>query len=174
MKKIQYLILATLTMLIFSCSDGNEKKFTPTFKGDIDGGDWINSNTIGKFGGHTGDDCSKSDSLNQYSYGFSKLFSEISPDQVKRVKVSVWIKLMDLNKKSVLFISIDNSENKNIFWSGHDINPSVKETNKWYKVEIDEDLSKIKTEGAKIGICVLNTNKDIVYVDDYNIQFFTE
>ena len=59
MKKIQYLVLGTLTMLVFSCSNNNE--FIPTFKGNINSGDWIGSNTVGKFGGHTGDYCSKVD-----------------------------------------------------------------------------------------------------------------
>ncbi|HNW97941.1 MAG TPA: hypothetical protein PKK00_05975 [Bacteroidales bacterium] len=173
MKKIQYFVLCSWVILALSCS--NNKEFVPIYKAQIDGnGDWINCNTIGKYWGYTGDYCSKSDSINQYTFGFSKLFSEISPNPIKKVKVSVWVKLSDLSKKSVLFISIDDSNNKNIFWSGHDLVPVVKEVNKWYKMEIEENISEVNTEGAKIGICVLNSNKDIVYVDDYEIQFFTE
>jgi len=172
MKKIQYLVLGALTMLVFSCS--NNKTFFPTFKGDIDGGDWINSNTIGKFGGHTGDNCSKVDSINQYSYGFSKLFSEISPNPIKKVKVSVWVKLEDISKKTSLVISVSGKDNKNIYWAGHEVNSVVKEANKWYKFEVEEALPDFDAEGVHIETYLLNVNKNIDYVDDFEIKFLSE
>lgn len=172
MKKIQYLVLGALTMLVFSCS--NNKQFFPTFKGDIDGGDWINSNTIGNFGGHTGDHCSKVDSINQYSYGFQKLISEISPDPIKKVKISVWVKLENLTKKTNLVVSVSGKNNKNIFWAGPDVNPMVKEANKWYKFEIEEVLPDFDADGARIETYILNPNKNIAYVDDFEISFSGE
>jgi hypothetical protein len=172
MKKIQYFALAALTMLVFGCS--NNKEFVPVFRGNIDGGDWINSNTIGNFGGHTGDHCSKVDSVNQYSYGFSKFFNEISLNSIKRVKISVWVKLEDLNKKTSLIISISGKDNKSIFWTGHELNSVVKETNKWYKLEVEDVLPEFDREGAHIETYIWNTNKNIAYVDDFEIRFVEE
>ncbi|NTW32363.1 MAG: hypothetical protein HGB12_07025 [Bacteroidetes bacterium] len=174
MKKIQYLFLSALAILIFSCSSNNENEFTPVYNGNIDGGDWINSQTIGNYGGYTGDRCSKVDSVNEYSFGLSKLFNEISANPVNKIKVSVWVKLSDLNKKSTLVVSVKGTDNKNLLWSGHDLNPLVKEAGKWTKIEVEDVLTNINTEGAIAGIYVWNSNKNTVYIDDYKIQFLPE
>jgi hypothetical protein len=160
-------------MMVFACS--NYKEFNSVFNGNIDkGGDWINSQTIGNYGGYTGNNSSKVDSVNQYSYGFSKSFNEISPNPVNRIKVSVWVKLTDLNKKSILVVSVNGPDNKNLLWSGHDLNPSVKETGKWTKIEVEDVLTNINTDNATVGIFVWNPDKNTVYVDDFKIQFLPE
>ena len=169
MKKISYLISGVLIILLFSCS--NNKDFSPTFKGYLDEGDWINPHTIGKYGGVKGDYCSKVDSINQYSYGFKKLFSEISPNVITKIKASVWIKLNDLTKKVVFVISVSGKDNKNIYWAGHDVNASIKEVNNWYKYEIEEVLPDFESEGARIDIYVFNPNNNIAFVDDFEISF---
>jgi hypothetical protein len=168
MKKVHFLALATFALLIFSCSD--KKASVITFKGDIEGGDWINSNTIGKFGGYTGEYCSKADSTNQYSYGLRKSTSEISPDPINKVKISVWVKLEDLVKKTYLVVSVSDNDKKNLFWIGHEINPVVKEANKWYKFESED----IIPEGAQIETYLYNSNKNVAYVDDFEIIFSGE
>jgi len=171
MKNSNYLILIALIMLFFSCSEN--KEYIPTYKGSIEGGDWINISTIGYYGGgQTGDCSSKVDSLNQYSYGFRKLILEINQNPIKKVKVSVWVKLEDLNKKTILVISVSGKDKKNIFWEGHIINPVVKETNKWYKFEVEDDLPDFDADGAYIETYVWNPNKNIAYVDDFEIRFF--
>ena len=170
MKKIQYLILVAFTMLIFSCSNNNNKGFVPTFKG----GDWINNNTIGYYGGHTSDCCAKVDPEHQYSYGFSKLISEISPNPIKKVIVSAWVKLSDITKKTIMVVSVSSPKKKDIFWKGHDVNPVVKEVNKWYKFEIEETLPDFDAEGAHIGIYLWNPNNNTAFVDDYDIKFLAE
>lgn len=172
MKKIQYLVLIALTILVFGCKDN--KTFFPTFKSGIDGGDWINSNTIGKYWGFTGNNCSKVDSINQYSYGFWKLISEISPTPIKKVKISVQVRLNDLTKKTVFVVSVSSPKNKNIFWIGHDVNPVVKEANKWYKFEVEEVLPDFDAEGAHIETYLWNPNNNIAYVDDFEICFLGE
>lgn len=173
MKKIKYFVLGTLIMLVLSCS--NNKEFVPVYRGQIDEGEWINTHTVGKFGGVKKDYCSKIDSVNQYSYGFKKLISEISPDPIKKVNVSVWVKINDTNKKTSLVISLDNKDGKNIFWSGHEVNPITKETNKWYKIDVlDVFPEDYEIDGAVIGVYVWNPNNDIVYVDDFEISFPTE
>jgi hypothetical protein len=112
--------------------------------------------------------------LNEYSLGLSKAFSEISPNPVKHIKVSVWVKLTDLAKKSSLVVSVNGPDNKNIFWSGHDLNTVVKESGKWTKFETEDILTDVNTDSAKVGIIVWNPNKDVVYIDDYEIQFLPE
>ncbi len=171
MKKIPFLVLGVLTIFVLSCS--NNKEFAPTYKGQIDGGDWINSHTIGNFGGFTGDRCSKVDSINQYSYGIRKLVKEISPKPIKKIKTVVWVKLEDLNKKMILVVSL-GKENKNIVWNGHDINPLVKETNKWYKIAFEDVFPEYDLEGTQIEAYVFNPDKNIAYVDDFEISFFEE
>ena len=173
MKKIPFLVLSALSMLIFSCS--NNKEFAPTYKGQIDGGDWINSHTIVNFGGFTGDRCSKVDSVYQYSYGIRKLVKEISPKPIKKIKVSVWVKLEDLNKKTTLVVSVSGKDDKSIFWTGHDINPVVKEANKWFKFEIEDLFPEIiESDSAVVGVYVWNPNNNVAYVDDFEISFFEE
>ena len=171
MKKIYYLGLTVLTLLIFSCSEKKEKGFVTTFKGSIDGGDWVNINTIDYYGGNTGDCCSKVDSADQYSFGFCKLVSEISPNPIKKVEVSVYVKLADLVKKSVLVVSVIDKNNKNIFWEGRDLNPAVKEINKWYKFSTEVGLPDFENDGSKISIYVWNPNRNVTFVDDYEIRF---
>ncbi|MGD0712184.1 MAG: hypothetical protein ABR968_13505 [Bacteroidales bacterium] len=173
MKKINYLILAAISIFGFSCSNNNG--FTPIFRGNIDGGDWMNNNTIGYYGGgHTGDCSSKVDSAHQFSYGFCKLANEISADPIKKVKVSVWVKLTDLVKKTVLVLSVDSKNKKSIFWEGRDVNPVVNETQKWYKFSTEFKLPNFENEGAKISIYIWNPHNNIAFVDDFEISFFGE
>jgi len=172
MKKINYFIFAAAIILIYSCSE--KKEFLTTFKGSIDGGDWINPNTIGKFYGYTGDYCSKIDTVNQYSYGFRKTISEFSQNPIKKIKVSVWVKLEDLSKKTPLVISVTGKDNKNIYWAGHDVNPSIKEANKWFKFEVNDSLPDFDPNGAHIETYVWNPNKNVAYVDDFEISFSAE
>ncbi len=171
MKKILFLVLGVFTLLVFSCS--NNKEFVPVFRGEIDEGDWINTHTIGKYGGVKRDYCSKIDSVYQYSYGFKKLVKEISPKPVKKIKTVAWVKLEDLNKKTLLVVSL-GKDDKNISWSGHEINPIIKEVNKWYKVEFEDTFPEYDSEGAYIEVYVFNPNKNIAYVDDFEISFFEE
>lgn len=169
MKKIQYLVLGALAMLVFSCSDNRE--FAPTFKGDIDGGDWINIYTIGKYWGYTGEYCSRIDSVNRDSYGFRKLTSEISQNPIRRVKISTWVRLENLNNNVNLILSVSGKDSKNIYWESFAINPVIKEANKWFKFEKD---MVIPAEGFKIESYVTNLGKNNAYIDDFEIRFFGE
>lgn len=171
MKKIQYLTLVAVATFFLSCSN---KKFDPTFKSDIGNkGEWINVQTIGKFGGHEDDYCSKLDSINEYSYGFKKLVSEISPFPIKKVKVSCWVKLEDLTKKVSFVVSLD-ANNKSVFWIGNEINPLVKEPNKWVKVEFENAFPEYNPSETTFGTCVWSVDKKIVFVDDIEIKFSGE
>jgi hypothetical protein len=173
MKKVFYVIGFALAIFIVGCS--NNKGFTPTYKGMIEGdGDWININTIGKYYGHTGDYCSRVDSNNVYSFGFRKSITEISSNPIKKVKISVWVKLDDINKKTSLVVSVVGKDGKNIFWNGHDVNPVVKEAGKWYKFEVEETLPEFDGEGAHIETYLNNPNKNVAYVDDFEIKFSEE
>jgi hypothetical protein len=172
MKRMCYFAITAITILSLSCSD--KKTFVPTFNGNIDGGDWVNANSVGKFGGHTGDNCSKVDSICQYSFGFYKLLSEISPDPIKKVKISVWLKLEDLSKKSTLVIALKGKDGKNVSWAGHDVNSVIKETGKWYKFEIEDVLPNYDMNGTTIEIYIFNPNKGVTYVDDWEMRFLGE
>lgn len=170
MKKLPYLIFTAISVIIFSCSQ--KKDFAPVYKGSIEGGDWINIHTIGYYGSsHTGDCSSKIDSANQYSYGFCKILSEISENPIKKLNVSVWLKLADINKKVPLVVVITDKNNKNIYWEGRDINPAVKEVNKWYKFSSEYELPKYENEGTKVSIYVWNPNKNNAFVDDFELKF---
>lgn len=167
----KYFFIPAFIILLFStCS--NNKGFTPVFKGSIDSGDWINCNTIGNYPGKTGDHCSRTDSVNPYSFGFSKAVNDISPDPIKSVKVSVWVKMEELDKKCFLVVSLDGKNNKNYLWQGHELNLTVKEKNKWYRIDTEDLFPKnLETEGTYIKIYVWSPNKNVVYVDDYEIKF---
>jgi len=170
MKKILFLVLGVFTLLVFSCS--NNKEFVPVLKGGF-GGDWLNLHTLGKYGGLNGELCSKIDSINKDSYGLRKLLSEICPNTIKKIKISVWVKVEDINKKAKLAISL-SSKNKNIFWEDHEINSIIKEANKWYKFEFEKTLPEYEVEGAQIETYIFNSDKNVVYVDDFQIRFFEE
>lgn len=130
--------------------------------------------TIGKYGGHNGDYCSRVDSANQYSYGFGKFVSEISSNPIKKVKESAWVKLTDLNKKIKFVVAINDKNNKNIFWAGHEINPIAKEVNKWYKIEIEDTFPEFESNGAHFETYIWNPDNNVAYIDDIEIQFFEE
>ena len=162
-------------MLVVSCSNNGNKSFVPTFKADFEGGgDWINSYTIGKFGGVTGEYCSKVDSVNQNSYGLSKLVSEISSYPILRVKINLSVKLASLSKKALLVISLTDKNNKCLYWSGTEVNPVVKEANKWYNFESEQKFPDFDSSGSNIRIYLWNPNNNEAYIDDFKIQFFEE
>jgi len=169
MKKIPFLVLSALSMLIFSCS--NNKEFAQVFKGN----DWINIKTLGSFGGYEGDVCSRIDSVYHDSYGFRKKTNEITPNPIKRVKISLWLKVEDINKKLNLAISL-SEKNKAILWEGIDIKSFIKinEANKWYKFEFTKLLPEYEVEDAQFETYVYNSDNNIVYIDDFQIRFFEE
>lgn len=172
MKKICYFTLAALTALVFGCSD--KKGFVTTFKGSIEGGDWINTNTGYNGGGHTGDLSSKVDSVNQFSYGFSKLISEISDKPIKKIKISVWVKLENMEKKVALVVALTDKNNKQIFWESQDVNPDVKEINKYSKISTEFKLPDFENEGTLARVYIWNPNGNVANVDDFEIQFLEE
>jgi hypothetical protein len=173
MKNIMFFLFITALLAVAGCN--NNSDFVATYKCDVNGkGDWINCKTLGNYGGVKGDYCSKVDSSNEYSLGFSKLMSEISPHQIKRISVSVWVKLTDLSKTSSLVVQVSNANNENILWSSHDLNPLVKDVNQWCRIDVEDVLPDYETEGARAGIYVWNPNKTMVYIDNYEIRFLQE
>jgi hypothetical protein len=171
MKKIKLVILGAMATLILSCSE--KKEFNIKYKGYIDEGDWVSSQTIGEYGGYTGSHCSKVDSINQYSWGLKKVLNEIDQNPIKKVKVSLWVKLQDLNKKTKLVVAVSDKNKKSILWVGRDVNDVVKEVNKWYKFETEETLPEYE-DGATIEIYLFNPNKNIAFVDDVEMNFIGE
>lgn len=159
-------------MLLFvGCSNNND--FTATYKCDIGAkGDWVNFTSVDAYGGMDDEYCSKVDSANEYSFGFRKLINEISFSPIKRIKVGVSVKLEDITKKCMLVVVIVGPNNENIFWSGHDLNPMVSEANKWCTIDVEDVLPEYKADGASACIYVWNPNKNVAYIDNFEIKFF--
>jgi hypothetical protein len=173
MKKIKLYTFAAIAMFIGSCSNFNN--YVPTFKSNFNlKGDWINYATIGKFGGANGEYCSKVDSIHDYSYGFSKAVSEISPKDIKKIKVSLKVKLTDIKKKLLLVVSVFGPENKNYFWSGHDLHKMVSKVNEWTTINTEDLIPDFDAKDASVGVLVWNPNKTTAYIDDYEIRFLNE
>lgn len=170
MKNSMFFLFAIVLLAVEGCYNNND--FVVKYKCEANGnGDWINCHTLGNYGGVNGEYCSRVDSTHEFSLGFRKLLSEVSPERIRKISVSVSVKLMDLGRSSSLVVQVSNAKNENVFWSSHELPPMVEDADKWCSIEVTDILPEYEREGAKASIYIWNPYKTTVYVDNMEVKF---
>ena len=174
-KNLQYVLLLLIVLVFASCSgnksgNGEVEPGSILVSSDLENLSWMNQNTLSKDVAHSGMFSGKLDSLNQFSFGFSNTFNNLSDTIPTSVDVSVWIYYPQLKISSSIVISID-SVGKNIFWKGFPLNDSIKAVNQWQEVKVTFEIPKKVMPTDNVKIYVWNTDKRTFYMDDMRLLF---
>lgn len=122
---------------------------------------------------HSGVYANQLDVENPYGETFELPFKEIAEQQLKKVRVKFWTLLPDTSVKAKLVIEINQPDKKNVFWIAKSIEDYVKTPGTWTEVALEftlPDKSIISPENF-IKIFPWNLGKQILYVDDFRIEF---
>jgi hypothetical protein len=171
-KNLQTLVLLFAIVVLSACS-GNKPDTGPGTKmiaSNLEDLSWMNQFTLVKDVAHSGKFSSKLDSVNQFSFGYSAPFNNISDTLPMSIDVSVWIYYTQLKISSSIVISID-SIGKNIFWKGIPLNDTIKTANQWQEVKATFEIPKKVMPTDNVKIYVWNTDKRTFYMDDLKLLF---
>jgi hypothetical protein len=174
-KNLPYLLLLVI-IIVFSACSGNKSDKGAGEPGsrlvscDMENLGWMNLQTLSKDVAHSGKFATKVDSLNEYSFGLSNTFNNLSDSLPTSVDVSMWMFFTQLKTKSSVIISID-SVNKNIFWKGISITDSIKAASQWQEIKVNFEIPKKIMPTDNIKIYVWNNEKRAIYMDDLKLLF---
>jgi len=125
--------IVIVILFISSCSDDNKITFSSSADGAYG---WVNgTNTIVSVPSHSGNSCSKTDSLNHYSFGFIYSIKDISKNKLTKADFSAWVKVENINNGISLVASIwSDKKNSQLQWVSFNVPEQVKTKNEWTKV----------------------------------------
>ncbi|MEI6853767.1 MAG: hypothetical protein WCL06_13045 [Bacteroidota bacterium] len=175
-KNLHYALLLLIILVFAACSgnkSGNNEPGTIALSSDLENICWMNQHTLCKTVVHSGKFSSKLDSVNQFSFGFSNSFNNLSDTLPGSVDVSCWIYYPQIKIKSSIVISID-SVGKNIYWKGFPLNDSIKAANQWQEVKVTFEIPKKVMPTDNVKIYVWNNDKRTFYMDDLKLLFHKE
>jgi hypothetical protein len=177
-KNLPYVLLLSVILVFAACSGNKSDKYqggpgSVLISSDMENLAWTNMHTLSKEKAYSGKFSSKIDSVNQYSFGLSNTFNNLSDTLPTSVDVSVWVYFPETKIKSSLVISID-SVSKNIFWKGVPLADSVKAANQWQEIKVSFEIPKKIMPTDNIKIYVWNNEKRTFYVDDIKFLFRME
>jgi len=169
---MKYFNLLFVLAVIFlqSCSDDAKL----TFSSNVDEKyGWTNGyNTLVVVPSHSGQVCSKIDSVNPYSFGFFYEVKQLPLKSIKKAKFSAWVKVDNLPTNVSLVATITSNQNKvNHQWVGISSNDILKKTNEWGKVSGEIGFPENLPSDAQIWFYAWSPKGQIGYIDDYEITF---
>jgi len=167
-----YTFLFIVILFISSCS---EDKKQITFSSSVDGAyGWVNgTNTLVSVPSHSGNSCSKIDSLNPYSFGFVYSIKDISKNKLTKADFSAWVKVENIKNEISLVASIwSDKKNSQLQWVGINVSEQIKTINKWTLVKGEIIFPKDLPDDAVIKFYVWSPKGDVAYIDDLEISFY--
>lgn len=171
--KTKLIVAVLFTSCLFGCSEAPKQQGLyfyndmETIKG------WANVWGLTDQNKNSGEYALKLDTVQPYSYGFKIKIKDISKKPVRKVKYSGYCLLTNTNAKGNLVFSISGVDKPNIFWLGLKIEDKVKEANKWGKIsgEVDLSINQLNNPENTIDMYFWNTSKEIVFADDFELEF---
>jgi len=166
--KLYLSFLFIVVLFVSSCS--NDEKVT--FNSSIEG--WtLGYNSIYTGDGHSGKLCSKTDSLNPYSFGFVYPIKDISKNKLTKADFSAWVKVENIKNEISLVASIwSDKKNSQLQWVGINVSEQIKTINKWTLVKGEIIFSKDLPDDAVIKFYVWSPKADVAFIDDFEIIFY--
>lgn len=168
MKHFFYLFVALL--FITSCS--NDEKVTFSCSIDQNYG-WVQGyNSIYNGDGHSGNMCSKIDSINPFSFGFTYLIKNINKKSFTKATFSAWVKVENIQNGINLVVAItsDNGK-KQLQWVGYRIAEFVKTPNQWTIVNGEIQIPENLPDDAQISFYAWSPKGESGFIDDFEIIF---
>jgi hypothetical protein len=173
-KNLQYWVLLLLISFLSACSgnkSGNDSvPGSKLISSNLEDLCWMNQFTLVKDVAHSGKFSSKLDSINQFSFGYSNTFNNISDTLPLSVDVDVWVYYPQTGINSSVVLSID-SVGKNIYWKGIPLKDSISVTNQWKQIKGTFEIPKKIMPTDNIKIYVWSSDKKSFYMDDLKLVF---
>lgn len=167
--KHQPLIFCLIALLIASCSR-HKVSVSNDFE-HFDG--WIENSTLSKGSGHSGSYFSRTDSLREYSFTYSKQIKYISEKHVRRIDYGAWVRLPDTSAVVRLVLSLE-ANGKTEFYEGIASNTAHPQPNEWVRLFMSSYMPETYSPDAVLKVYLWNTSKKIADADDIDIRFYTE
>lgn len=118
----------------------------------------------------------KSEMLNQndtYSSTFTYPINTIMHDSsALNVHVSVWVKLSDFAKGTLVF-SLANNNSEPFLWVPRRLDSYINDKSQWQQVFFTERLESIPSN-SQLGIYIINENKEKIWIDDFDVKIYKE
>jgi hypothetical protein len=131
----------------------------------------INENTLtDEISAHSGKYCSKIDSVNFYSFGLCNYLKYMSNDQIKKIKVRIWVFMPSLTEEVFLVTEISSNGNMRLYQS-KSIGKFVNKINKWTEITNDLDIPDNISNENILKVYLWSANKKTAYMDDLSISF---
>ena len=122
---------------------------------------------------HSGKTTAFVDSSLEYSFGYSKLFGDITKGKIDSVAISYWVYFKNDKAKARTVLSIQKAEGeKPSFWMGNDVQEKIKEYNKWMQVREVYNIPQGIDPQCMLKAYVWNNSKEEILLDDFKIDFY--
>jgi hypothetical protein len=174
MKKFTGILACALIVILSSCSNERTKSKL-IFSYDNEDNYWSPNASVVKFAdAHSGNSANKINKQNPYSGVFDIKANEISAKRLQYAKISAWFLMTGNNSEQNLVFDVrDAATQKSYEWISKDAMEFAKGMNQWCKVTLEVDLRQAGRgnldRAYRIYAC--NGKDDVVYVDDFEIEF---
>lgn len=168
--KQQVFLLLILTTFMISCLKEKKIIIKHDFENSADG--W-NQNNLVMSGAHSGKYFTQTDSTHEFSAGFAKSLSDITPLKIKRIDLVAWIRKADYNSSADLILSLEKGTTM-VFYKLMSTKMAFPEYNEWTRMFASYDLPDSIGKNLFMKVYFLNKNKFPVDADDFEIRLFTE
>lgn len=169
MKKIKdFLFIFSVIFVFTSCSTPQEPVVIKTDIDKIDG--WgVSYNTISELKAHSGKFSSKIDSLNQYSFAFDDYLINMKSEGISKIRFSAYVLVENVPSSVTLVGALGDGINKPLVWVGIDVKDKIQKPNEWTKIDGEVLVPLDYAENIKFGCYLFSPNKEVAYVDDFEI-----
>lgn len=130
---------------------------------------WNESGGVVSNRGKEGGNCIRVNSETEFSPTFKLKFSEVKVKSPKKVNVTAWFKVNDLNTSAQLVACIHH-EGKNLYWKGVSTSDVARRAGTWTKIENFADVPENIAPDAQIVVYGWRTGTGEVLFDDFEIQ----
>ena len=140
-------------------------------KSNCDGHDqWSQIQTLSEEMFFSPNRSSKVDSIHPYSLTLEQKVEEVSDSSIRSIIFNTILYKTNINSTPKLILEI-NSNGKQSYWTGVDINTMSSEACKWLDIEQTFLVSGLISNGDVIKIYLFNESSSPVYVDDFKVSF---
>jgi len=113
---------------------------------------------------------SKIDSIHPYSLTLEQKVEEVSDSSIRSIIFNAKLFRINLNSTPKLILEI-NSNGKQSYWTGVDINSMSPEASKWLDIEQTFLVGGHISTGDVIKIYLFNESSSPVYIDNFKVSF---
>jgi len=89
--------------------------------------------------------------------------------EIKKIRFSAYVLVETVPSSVTLVGAIGDGINKPIGWVGVDVKDKIKNPDEWTKIEGEIAVPENYADNIKFGCYLFSPNKEVAYVDDFEI-----